>query len=136
MAAGTSPIFVATPKNWFASTALAANAAVDGTGTVVTVLTAGANGAKVKKIRLNHLGSNIATVVRLFINNGSANSTAANNGLVYEYTMAANTLSQVAASVPAEINLDLALAAGYKLNVTVGTTIASGIMVNAEGGDY
>lgn len=136
MAQNTAPIFVLTPKNWFVSTGLSANTALDGTGTVVTVLTAGSNGSKVQKVRLTHMGTNIATVVRLFVNNGSTNTTAANNGLVYEYTMAANTVSQTAASTLVEIPLELPLAAGYKLNVTIGTAIASGIMVAAEGGDY
>lgn len=136
MAAGTSPIFVATPKNWFASTGTAANTNFDGTGTVVTVLTAGSNGSKIQKIRLTHMGTNVATVVRFFVNNGSSNTTATNNALVYEVTMAANTASQTAASTAVEIPIELPLQANYKLNVTIGTAIASGIMVSCEGGDY
>lgn len=136
MAANTTPIFVLTPKNWYSSTGTSANTALDGTGTVTTLLTAGSNGSRVSKVRLTHQGTNVATVVRLFVNNGSANSTAANNILVYEVTMAANTLSQTAASVAVEVPLDLALAAGYKLNCTIGTAVASGIAVSCEGGDY
>lgn len=136
MPANNNPIFVLTPKNWFSSTGTGANTALDGTGTVVTVATAGANGSKITRVRLTHMGTNVATVVRLFVNNGSTNGTAANNALVYEYTMAANTLSQTAASTAADIPLDLVLAAGYKLNVTIGTAVAAGVMVHAEGGDY
>ena len=53
-----------------------------------------------------------------------------------EATMAAITLNQAAASVALEIPLDLRLQAGYKLNVTIGTSIAAGIMVEAELGDF
>lgn len=136
MPANTSPIFVLTPRNWFSSTGTSANTALDGTGTVVTIATAGSNGAKVARLRLTHLGTNVATVVRFFVNNGGANTTASNNMLVKEVTMAANTLSQVAASIEVEVDLDLPLAPTYKLNCTIGTAIASGIAVQAEGGDY
>src|SRR5689334_3494733 len=100
MAAGTSPIFVATPRSAGVTTGVNANTAFDGTGTVTTVFTAGANGSKIEDVFLDHLGTNIATVVRFFVNNGSTNTTASNNWLVHEETMAANTASQVAASVP------------------------------------
>lgn len=137
MAAGTTPIFCATPRSSGITTGTSANTALDGTGTVATAFTAGANGSKVDEIRFNHLGTNIATVLRVFINNGSTNATAANNTLLYETTMAANTISQVAASVQQVATFsNLVLPAGYKLNVTIGTAIAAGVMVLAQGGDY
>ncbi len=137
MAANTSPIFVKQVRQSYISTGLNANTALDGSGTVATVFTADAtNGSKVETVTLQHLGTNIATVVRLFVNNGSTNATAANNALVQEFTMAACTLSQTAASVPMTWNANLYLPAGYKLNVTIGTAIASGVMVSAQGGDF
>lgn len=136
MPANTQPIFLLTPKNAWATTGTSANTAFDGTGTVTTILTAGANGSRVTRVRLWHLGTNIATVVRLFLNNGSANSTPANNSLIQEVTMAANTASQTAASVPVDLALDIPMAAGYKINCTIGTAIASGIMVSIDYGDY
>jgi hypothetical protein len=136
MSANNAPIFVGTPRNWFISTGVNANTALDGTGTTAVLLTGGANGSKITKLRLFHLGTNIATVVRFFINNGSASSTPANNMLIHEETMAANSLSQVAASVPIEIAVDIPIAAGYKVLVTIGTSIASGIAVSADGGDF
>lgn len=131
-----APIFVGTAKNAFASTGLTANTALDGTGTVVTLLTAGASGSRIQRIRLWHLGTNVATVVRLFINNGSTNGTAANNALIQEVAMAANTISQTAASTQVELNVDIPLAATYKLNCTIGTTVAAGIMVSIDYGDF
>lgn len=136
MAAGTTPIFCASVRSSFVSSGLTANTALDGTGTVATAFTAGANGSKIEDIYLWHLGTNIATVIRFFINNGSTNATATNNTLVYEFSMAASTLSQTAASINQIWRANLVLPAGYKLNVTTGTTIASGVQVTANGGDY
>lgn len=137
MAANTSPIFLKAPNVQYITTGVNANTALDGTGTVATVFTADAtNGSKIENVTLEHLGTNVATVVRFFVNNGSSNTTAGNNALVYEVTMAANTLSQTAASVPMTWPANLYLKPGYKLNVTIGTAIAAGIMVFAQGGDY
>ncbi len=137
MACNTVPIFCDVPRSSGITTGTSANTALDGTGTVATVFTAGADGSKVDELRFCHLGSNVATVVRVFINNGQTNATAANNTLIYETTMAANTLSQVAASVFQVVSFaNLVLPAGYKINVTIGTAIAAGIMVTAQGGDF
>ena len=136
MAAGTSPIFVDTPRTSFVSSGVNANTAFDGTGTVATLFTAGADGSKVEEIYLRHLGTNIATVIRFFINNGSTNATAANNSLFHEETMAAYTADQDTASVGVKFTPNLVLPAGYKINITTGTAIASGIQVTAIGGDY
>lgn len=137
MAANTTPIFLKQPNVQYVSTGVNANTALDGTGTVATVFTADAtNGSKIENVSLYHLGTNVATVVRFFVNNGQSNTTVTNNSLVYEVTMAANTLSQTAASVPMTWAANLYLKPGYKLNVTIGTAIAAGIMVFAQGGDY
>lgn len=136
MAQNTVPIFVGTPRNSYIATGTAANTAFDGTGTVATVFTAGANGSKVETVNLWNLGSNVATAVRFFINNGSANSVATNNGLIQEFSWATNTVSQVAASIPVVWQANLYLPAGYKLNCTLGTAVASGLMVEAQGGDF
>ena len=144
MPANTTPIFPLTPKvSWGALSA--ANTAKDGTGTVVTVFTAGANGSRIDQIKVRALGTNVATVLRFFINNGSTNATAANNSLVHEITAAATTLSEVAALADNDVLIQKGdqyvcpipyLPAGYKINVTVGTTIAAGLQVTVYGGDY
>lgn len=137
MAAGTSPIFVSTLRSSGITTGTAANTNQDGTGTVATFFTAGAtNGSKVERVFFQHLGTNVATVIRVFINNGSSSTVAANNFLVYEVALAAWTASQIASSTSAVWYANLILPAGYKLNVTTGTAIASGVMVTGEGGDY
>lgn len=135
MSANQNPIFPITP-NVGMGKVLTANTALDGTGTVTTVFTAGANGSRVDTINLWHLGTNVVTVIRIFVNNGQTNATATNNSLWWEATMAANTISQVAASVPQGINANLVLPAGYTLIATTGTTIAAGVMISVQGGNY
>lgn len=135
MAANTAPIFPLTPNvAW--GTVAAANTAKDGTGTVVTVFTAGANGGRLDKIKIRAAGTNIATALRVFINNGATNAIAGNNTLFMEATIAATTLSEVAALADNEIYLGLVLPAGYKANITIGTTIAAGLAVTGVGGNY
>lgn len=144
MPANLQPIFPLTQKVSWGSVATA-NTAKDGTGTVVTVFTAGANGSKIDQIKVRALGTNVATVLRFFINNGSTNATPANNTLIHEVTVAATTVSETAALADNDITItkgsDVAvpipyLPAGYKVNVTVGTTVAAGLHVTVHGSDY
>lgn len=121
-----------------------ANTSKDGTGTVVTIFTADvSNGGRVDRVRFRALGTNVATVARVFINNGLTNSTAANNSLLAEATLAATTLSEVVALASVELSSNtsdvafpIILPPGYKLNVTIGTTVAAGYQVTAIGGKY
>ena len=137
MAANTAPIFsISGDIEWGATAITTANTAKDGTGTVLTVFTAGVDGGFVQRIRFRSAGTNIATVARVFINNGSTNATAANNILFDEITLAATTLSEVAALAVYELPLNFALPAGYVLNVTLGTTVAAGYFVSVIGGKY
>jgi hypothetical protein len=137
MPANTAPIFTLVPEvSWGPNAITTANTAKDGTGTVLTVFTAGANGSYVQRVRFRPSGTCVQTVARLFINNGSVNSTAANNILFDEITLSAITLSETQAQPSFEIPLNFALPLGYKLNVTIGTTVAAGWYVSAIGGDY
>lgn len=136
MAANTAPIFSRTAQvEW--GTIDTANTAKDGTGTVVTVFTADATeGGRVERLKVRAKGTNVATALRVWINNGSTNATPANNTLFTEATIAATTLSEVAALADNEIPMNLALPAGYKINITIGTTVAAGLHVTAIGGKY
>ena len=135
MAANTSPIFTLTPQvSW--GTIATANTAKDGTGTVVTVFTANTNGSFVESIVFRAAGTNVATVARVFINNGSSNATPANNTLVAELTLSATTLSEVSALAQYEIPINRRLPSGYKINITIGTTVSAGYAVTCFGGDY
>jgi len=137
MAANTAPIFTLIPETqWGPNAITTANTAKDGTGTVLTIFTAGADGSYVQRVRFRPSGTAVQTVARLFINNGSPNTTASNNILFDEITLSAITLSETAAQPSFEIPLNFALPAGFKLNVTIGTSVAAGYYVSAIGGDY
>lgn len=137
MAVNTSPIFSKRGDiQWSPSALAAANTAKDGTGTVATVFTAGADGAFVQRLVARSLGTNVATVLRLFVNNGATNTSATNNSLVLEMTMPATALSEVAAQPPYELPLNFALPAGFKLLCTIGTAVAAGYELTVFGGTY
>jgi hypothetical protein len=141
MPANTNPIFSAKGAiQWNPAILLAANTAKDGTGTVATVFTGNAVGNNagnfVQKLMVRSLGTNVATVLRVFINNGLVNTTAANNSLIAEFTLPASTLSEVAAQPDYILPLNFAVPAGYKLNCTLGTAVAAGYALTAIGGEY
>lgn len=144
MPANTVPIYSKAGQISFTPALLkTANTAMDGTGTVETIFTAGADGARVERIRSKAGGTNVATVLRVFINNGSDQTDPANSVLYAEKTIAATTASAVAALVTNELpdTIDttafpIVLPAGYKINVTIGTTVATGLYVSAVGSSY
>jgi hypothetical protein len=137
MPQNTSPIFPLIPSvQWGLTPITTANTALDGTGTVMTIFTANENGSRLDRIRMRSAGTNVATVIRFFINNGSSNATPANNILWYEQTLAASTASAVATLADNIYLPNLSLPAGYKLNIAIGTTVSAGYYVSCEGGHY
>ncbi|HEX7644854.1 MAG TPA: hypothetical protein VF472_21850 [Burkholderiaceae bacterium] len=135
MTANVDPIFPLTPKSAWA-TLTTANAAKDGTGTVNTVCTAGPNGEYVESITAIPIGTNVASVLRVFINNGSTNATATNNSLRWEVSLPGTTLTDVTAQVPVTIPIQKAIPANYKLNVVLGTAVAAGWQVTCDSDSY
>ena len=81
-------------------------------------------------------GSNVATVARLFVNDGGDSSSANNNVLFAEKTLAATTLDEAAAFADNVIQTDIWLPAGYRLFVLLGTAVAAGYYVTAVSGEY
>ena len=141
MPANTAPIFSNKGSiQWNPAILTAANTAKDGTGTVATVCTGNAAGNNagnlIQKLVARALGTNVATVLRVFINNGSTNATALNNTLIAELTLPATTLSEVAAQADTVLPLDLILPAGFKINCTLGTAVAAGYALTVLGGEY
>lgn len=147
MAQNTNPIFPLTPVNSWVS-GVAANAATPGvTANTTTDLTAGTiygpiftgkavDGSRLDFIKVRALGSNAATVIRIWLNNGSATGTAANNTLYLERTLSATTVSQTAELPDIILPLNISLAAGYRVYATFGTAVAAGFHLTAIGGDY
>lgn len=140
MAANTTPIYSKVGDIQWGTLLATANTAKDGTGTVATIFTADpTNGGRVERIKVRAAGTNVATVLRIFINNGSTNATPANNSLFAEITCPATTLSEVAALLDPSVGITdfpLVLPPGYKLNCTIGTTVAAGVSITAIAGKY
>lgn len=141
MPANTAPIFsVKGSIQWNPAILTAANTAKDGTSTVATVFTGNAIGNNagnfVQKLVARALGTNVATVLRVFINNGATNATALNNSLLAEMTLPATTLSEIAAQTDYVLPLNFVIPAGFKLNCTIGTAVAAGYALTIIGGEY
>ncbi len=95
------------------------------------------NGGFVQRIRFRPLGTNAANVARVWINNNGTTTTASNNTLWDEMTLAATTISEVAAVALYELPLNFALPPAHKIFVTIGTTLSTaGFHVSVIGGKY
>lgn len=137
MPGNTSPIFSKVARVEWAGGITAANTAKDGTGTVDTVFTADAtNGSYLQKLNVRPKGTNVASVLRVFLNNGATNATATNNVLIAELSLPATTLSEVAALSGNELALNIPVPPGFRVQVTLGTAVAGGYAVAGFGGDY
>lgn len=136
MVANTAPIFTNIPNIGFAPAITAANTAKDGTGTVDLVFTAGADGAFLQKLKIRPKGTNVATVLRVFLNNGATPTTSTNNMLFDEVGLPATTNIETTAIVGLELPINIALPAAWRVYVTLGTAVAGGYAVTAVGGDY
>lgn len=138
MAANTVPLYPLTPIVTVGNVITTVNTAKDGTGTVVLLYTAGANGSKPESIVFRATGTNVATVARVFVNNGATPTTATNNSLFAEITLPATTLSEVAALSDMRYQFpdNFRLPATYRIYLTIGTTTATNIAATCFGADY
>lgn len=105
MAANTSPIFV-NSGNFTPARVTAANTASDGSGSLVTLVTAATDGTRVDGVRIrNAQASNAASsamVVRIFL----SNTLGANFRLIGEVALAAATRSATAIGATAIFTFD------------------------------
>lgn len=149
MPANTQPIYsikglVSSDGTATTSSAMAptfTTAANDYTGATAThnkvVFTADAtNGSYVQKLRFKAIGTNTASVARIFINNGGAATTAANNSFYGEVSLPATTAIATAATAEVEYPLALALPPGFRIVVGLATTVAAGWVCTGIGGAY
>jgi hypothetical protein len=107
------------------------------TGTTYSVFHADpTSGGYVQRIRFKSLGTNQATVARVWLNNGSTTSSSENNTLFDEVSLSATTNSETSALSTTELPLNFALPPGYKIYVTLGVTASAGYDVTVIGGKY
>jgi len=139
MAANQKPIFPLTPRfpSPMPPAITAANTAKDGTGTVTQISApAGVNGAFIESVEAMPVGTNVASVLRIFLNNGGATATAANNILWEEVSLPAITLTENAAQTKVVVPVNRAIPSGYALYAAIGTAVAAGWRVRVHSGDY
>ncbi len=158
MVANTNPIYPLTPNmglmNVLLTAAMTNTKAFDGTDAtgaakLEQVLLAGSNGTRVDSLQVQLTSTNgatasgttAATLVRFWLNNGSANTTATNNQLLGEMAIPATTVTALATAINPvfAVPVNISIPAGYK--IFAGTTVAVGgtncaLLVSAQAGDY
>jgi hypothetical protein len=137
MPANTSPIFTIVPDIQWVDAITVANTTKDLTsGTIYLAFTGSTNGSFLQRIRFRTLGTNVASVARVWINNGLTTGTAANNTLWDEISLPATTVTEVASQSNYELPLNFALPPNYTIYLTLGTAVAAGWDAIVVGGDY
>lgn len=137
MVANTAPIFADTPNVGWGTVITTANTTKDLTsGTITLIFTAGADGAFVNSIVGQPHGTNVASLARVFINNGATTATAANNTYYGQVGLPAITNSENAEVANVTFPMNIALPAGYRIYVTLATAVAAGWQFTTVGGDY
>lgn len=116
----------------------AAQNTYDGAGANDTLIfTADAtNGSYVQRLRFKAKGTNVATVARVYINNGSAPGTPANNTFFDEVSLPATTAAAANSTPTIDLPLNIALPPGFRIYVGLGTAVAAGWVVSTVAGHY
>lgn len=129
MSANTSPRFTDGGRVAIGQVTTA-NANYDGTGAVVTVMTAGANGSLIQLVRVIATGTSTAGMIRLFIHDGS------NFRFYAEIPVTAAIPSATVQAFFGEYSPTepLVLPTGYSLRASTAKTETFNVI--ASGGDY
>lgn len=125
MPANTDPIYTRVPDIQWIGSMTAANVVRDmSSGTTYLVFTADAtNGGFIRSVRIKNDGAanNAATKARIFINNGAVTTTGTNNTLFGEISIPVITVSDSVSTQDIEFPMSIALPAGYRVYITLGT---------------
>ena len=123
-----SPAYTATPRTERAEISTA-NTNRDGTGTIVNLFTAGANGSRVERITICATGTTTAGMIRFYLFDGT------NTDLIREAPVTAITPSSTVPVFYQQLgSLAMILSNGKSLRVS--TNNAENFRVIAEGGDF
>jgi hypothetical protein len=144
MVANTSPVFTLTPDlstdgttGMGAAILLAANDFTGAGANNALVFTAGADGSYIRRLHFKAIGTNIQTVARIFLNNGSDPTVATNNRFFDDFQLPATTVSATAPTGPGQdFVMEFAIPAGWRIYVGLATAVASGWRVTPVAGDY
>jgi hypothetical protein len=94
------------------------------------------NGGFIARLRFKATGTNTASVARIYINNGSTHTTAANNSFYGEISLPGTTAINTAATVDIDYPMNLALNPAFQIWVGLGTTVAASWICVAVAGKY
>ncbi len=141
MTQNTYPIFGLKPNTGWVTVAAAStgNTACDGTGTVYTVFTAGANGSFVSSILARWAANTIYSqinLVRIYLNNGSTNATNTNNSFISETQLNAYTPTNSTSGNGIEIPIYKAIPANWNINISIPYANNSSLAFTCFGCDY
>lgn len=143
MTANVNPIFTLTPDvqtdgaTGMAPTILTATGDYTGvSANHAQVFKAGVNGSYVERLRFKAIGTNAATVARIYLNNGSTHVTATNNSFYGEISLPAVTAINTSATADVDYPMGFVLPAGFTIWAGLAATVAAGWVVTSVGGDY
>ena len=136
MAFNTQPVFYSTPI--FGSTISVTADTSETAPTITSLLVTASNpeGVGITSITLQPVGTNVATVFRLFVYDGS------NYRCILQRALAATTAASTAAQtnqvistkdLTGDANVPFVLPNGHSLRCTIGTSIATGVVVAVNG---
>ncbi len=143
MAANTAPIYTLVPDmatdagTTMPQPITTGSNTYDGTNAAARLShTAGVDGSYARLIIAKALGTNIATVARIFLNNGSTPGTAANNALIGEISLPVTTADADGATPEIKFPLEYAVPPGHRLYIQLGTSVAAGWIFTVVAGQY
>lgn len=84
------------------------------------------NGSYLQRLRFKSLGTNVATVARIFINNGGLQTISINNGFYGECTLPAVTASNTSGTIDVDYIMTFAIPPGFRVYAGLATTVAAG----------
>jgi len=132
----TQPLFTGTPKQSWSGNLTTGTNTYDGTSGVTLLVTAGSSGSFLRSIECEAAGTNVASNVRIFVNNGSTNGTASNNALIMQYSLPATTAATATGTAHVTIPLNLPIQGTYRIYITLSANVAAGWQFTAVYGDY
>lgn len=139
MPANTAPIFTSIP-NCQVSTIAAANTAGDGSGSLVTAFTAGANGSLLSKITFTSAQSTVAAsalkVMRIYVTDSSGANPTKRGEILLPALTGSNTVINATATFTFTDGLVLKSGQIIKVSQSIYASAADQTHVISEGGDY
>lgn len=142
MAANTAPIFTLTPQVKWVESVVTANNTIDLTsGTSYdSNFVGGTAGSLISEIRIkaNPANNSAATVLRVWLNNGSTVGTSSNSSIYGELSIPATTTTATAALPDFSYPMNIQVPASYKVYYTIGTAPGGSaeFSITTSGGDY